>query len=564
MPLQDFPPTQIGSGTPTTFSSGSVIFAGTTGALSQDNASFFYDQANHRLLTSEVDIGPSFTEGLRAYISGATINLVEQGGFPGRSMYLGTANSKNVTIQTSGGDSWIFGSLTGGGTAFYPASDGGQDIGLSALRVNNFWMAGTLHTALTQGSIPFVGASGAISENNASFFWDSVTPSLCIGTNHATSTSGNFCVASGFAMRARNALNTLDLQILKCEASDGLSIGSTGTTGDIAIVTGGTADITFQPGGTIACAGSLDASGTRDCGVNHPFRTIYAGTSFIVGTSGATVISGGYYSFNAGGSYYVSRQTTNSVEGFWGAVDTTTGVIFGSSTNHPVTLRQNNAAAWSISTAKAFLPASTYDIGTSGARAGTGFFTTLDTTNLTVNFTQNSILFCGASGVISQDNTNLTFSTSGSAKITAGTAFLGTWQASSSFFFLQNSALSAAGSGNYALIQSTTGQTILNSASGQNFNFRVNNAEVVIGGATSFQVQSGVSIGYFGHAVAAQQTVGANVNNVVASGTTGQFDDFTNLTTYSVDAAAIHATVSQLCRTVAQLTVAMRNYGLGA
>lgn len=63
---------------------------------------------------------------------------------------------------------------------------------------------------------------------------------------------------------------------------------------------------------------------------------------------------------------------------------------------------------------------------------------------------------------------------------------------------------------------------------------------------------------------AAQQTIGANVNNVAASGTTGQFDDFTSLTTYATDAAAIHADIYQLARSVGQLTAAMRNYGLGA
>ncbi len=73
-----------------------------------------------------------------------------------------------------------------------------------------------------------------------------------------------------------------------------------------------------------------------------------------------------------------------------------------------------------------------------------------------------------------------------------------------------------------------------------------------------------IKVGFFAAAVVAQQTVGANVNNVAASGTTGQFDDFTNGVTYATDYAALHATVYQLTRSVAQLTVAMRNFGLGA
>lgn len=420
-------------------------------------------------------------------------------------------------------------------------------------------------SGFTQGSVLFAGAGGTLTQNNASLFWDNAAVSLCIGVNHATSSSGNFCVASGFSMRARNALNTLDLQILKCEASDGISIGSTATVGDIAIVTGSTADITFQPGGIIACAGNMDASGTHDLGVNNPFRNVYAGTSFISGPAGSTTLTGRYYCFSAAaGAFYISRDTTNSIEGFWGVVNATDGTLFGSSTNHPVTFRQNNANAWSISTAKALLPVSTYDIAASGARCGTGYFTTLNGTNLTVTgLTQNSILFCGASGVISQDTTNLLFSTSGSAKLTAGTAFLGAWQASTTWCFLQNSALAANVAGNYALIQSSTGQTVLNAASGQNFNFRVNNADVVIGAATSFQIQSGVSIGFFGHSVAAQGTRGATfTNNITSGGTTDSPANWTDLTTYATDAAAIRNFCYQMARAMNQHDVALRAYGL--
>lgn len=81
---------------------------------------------------------------------------------------------------------------------------------------------------------------------------------------------------------------------------------------------------------------------------------------------------------------------------------------------------------------------------------------------------------------------------------------------------------------------------------------------------TAFLVAAGIKIGFFGAVPVVQPTVGANVNNVVASGTTGQFDDFTNGTVYATDYANLHATVSQLCRTATQLTVAVRALGAGA
>lgn len=42
----------------------------------------------------------------------------------------------------------------------------------------------TITTALTTGSVPFIGASGALSQDNANFFWDNTNKWLGIGTNN--------------------------------------------------------------------------------------------------------------------------------------------------------------------------------------------------------------------------------------------------------------------------------------------------------------------------------------------------------------------------------------------
>lgn len=419
-------------------------------------------------------------------------------------------------------------------------------------------------SGLTSGSVVFAGSSGVLSQNNAAFFWDDASEALCIGTNHAAA-AGMIRVPSTFTMRARNNANSLDLLIFATTASDGFTIGSTASVGDIEIVTGGTADITFQPGGVIACAGPLDASGTRDCGANNPFRTIYAGTSFISGATGSTTIAGKYYSFSTGGSYYVSRQTTNSVEGFWGAIDATDGVLFGSATNHAVTFRQNNANAWSINTSKAFLPASTYDIAASGARAGTIYATTVNSTNYTIgSFSTGSIPYIAASSVLSQDNTNLFFDAT-NKQIKSGSAYIGTWnQVSSSWCFVQNNALSVA-AGNYALIQNTSGQTVLNSASGQQLNLRINNTDLVIMTGTTFQLQSNVTgIGFYGHATATQGTGGENVTNSVTNSgsTSGTIPDITDGVTYANDYTNLRRALFQIARMLKQDHDQLRAMGI--
>ena len=47
----------------------------------------------------------------------------------------------------------------------------------------NIKYSSTLYTPLTTGSIPFIGASGALSQNNSNLFWDSANSRLGIGTN---------------------------------------------------------------------------------------------------------------------------------------------------------------------------------------------------------------------------------------------------------------------------------------------------------------------------------------------------------------------------------------------
>lgn len=113
------------------------------------------------------------------------------------------------------------------------------------------------------------------------------------------------------------------------------------------------------------------------------------------------------------------------------------------------------------------------------------------------------------------------------------------------------------GTGNIlSRLQQDTGAFVWETTTSITERFRIAND-----GSITWPITS--KLGAFGAAAVGQQTVGANVNNVTASGTTGQFDNFTSLTVYASDAAAIHADIYQLARSVAQLTVAVRNFGLG-
>jgi len=73
---------------------------------------------------------------------------------------------------------------------------------------------------------------------------------------------------------------------------------------------------------------------------------------------------------------------------------------------------------------------------------------------------------------------------------------------------------------------------------------------------------NGATIGIFGTTSVAQQVSGADLtNNVTSGGTSDVIDDFTDLSTYATDAAAIRNAIYQLTRKLKQVNDGMRAYG---
>jgi len=73
----------------------------------------------------------------------------------------------------------------------------------------------------------------------------------------------------------------------------------------------------------------------------------------------------------------------------------------------------------------------------------------------------------------------------------------------------------------------------------------------------------GSAFGAFGVAPVTQPTSGADlVNNVTSGGTSDQIDDFTDLSTYATDAAAIRNAIYQLARKLKQVNDGLRDLGL--
>lgn len=70
------------------------------------------------------------------------------------------------------------------------------------------------------------------------------------------------------------------------------------------------------------------------------------------------------------------------------------------------------------------------------------------------------------------------------------------------------------------------------------------------------------TLGFYGSVGATRVTQGAITNSVTAGGTTGTIDNFTDLTVYANDAAAIRNDIFQLSLALANVVGALRSYGL--
>lgn len=83
------------------------------------------------------------------------------------------------------------------------------------------------------------------------------------------------------------------------------------------------------------------------------------------------------------------------------------------------------------------------------------------------------------------------------------------------------------------------------------------------GGSFILRVDYSGALGFFTTAPQGQQASGSNLtNNVTVGGVNDTIADFTNLTVYATDAAAIRNDIYQLARKLKQINDGLRAYGL--
>ena len=145
-------------------------------------------QKNNYVISSlntsdDIAIGGSATSSAKFQIFGTTGNATTSGTLTfnttgaiqttkNQTLTIGGSTTGNIVLSPLGGSGRIEANGTLSASGLITANGG-----LTVASGQNLTLSG-----LTQGSIPFIGASGVLSENNSSFFWNNTNKMLGIGT----------------------------------------------------------------------------------------------------------------------------------------------------------------------------------------------------------------------------------------------------------------------------------------------------------------------------------------------------------------------------------------------
>lgn len=458
--------------------------------------------------------------------------------------------------------------------------------------------AGAVFTAMTAGSVIFAGSNGLPTQNNASFFWDSVnttlklTGALITTASFQTQVTGDssprFKLTADGSMKWTQSGQTAGQYLLKFETPNpsadptynismrpfGNAFGSSIPNNHMAFGWNSGKDRlapedTTKPSFQLVFEDYyLQSAGNPQSEIYIEYYTASATptswrpwSAYINQTTGVTNVNGVADTY----SYY-SRSTTNLLMqmasnsvSYYNATPVATIIFDAQQSKISTTVAGGSPAA-----------GGTLAYHSEGTVPGVGFYETgaaansrhwelfANTATLTCRVANDAYNSFGTVFSVTRSGTTVSLFTFGSAwtgtsGTLTGTLSLGTVPASTGSVRMTNATgiyvRNAANSADLLAVNSDSSNNLFfgNSTAGNFFGY---------GGTCK--------INFFGQVAAVvQQVSAANLTNSVTSGgTDNTITNWTDLTTYATDAAAIRNAVYQLARKLKQVNDGLRAYGL--
>jgi hypothetical protein len=193
----------------------------------------------------------------------------------------------------------------------------------------NVTVAGSLYSSLTSGSVPFIGTSGLLTQDNSNFFFDNTNKRLGIGTNAPTAT---LSLASTTANGSSNLFNIATSSTLfAVQANGNVGIGVP-TPGELLDINGGNVRVTNSVNASALWTLYNTNTGT---GADARFAANNGQANTYFALEGSNVASSAYFRPNeslmfsdGAGLALVSASTTGTSDiQFWTGGSNQRGVI---------------------------------------------------------------------------------------------------------------------------------------------------------------------------------------------------------------------------------------------
>jgi len=303
-----------GTGSPTWFAptSGSILFGGASGILSQDNANFFWNSTTHKLGIGTTAPGELLTLGTAGTTAGS-ISLA--GATSGKAIIVvqAAAGTPTLTLPTTTGTFALTSDITTGLASYVPYTGATSDLNLGTHTITS----GLINSQTISSAASFTGTVTAATSFLAPTFDTATGVAMNIGTATQTGLTlgrvGATTTINGSTITAGGATTTA-FTLGNVTSNPTLTLLGTGLTtlGGGLTVTGTSWTATPTISGLITATSGLTSNGTLTVGANQNL-TMTSGTGVFAQTFTGTTTNANTITANSlttGSGFVVNTKNT--------------------------------------------------------------------------------------------------------------------------------------------------------------------------------------------------------------------------------------------------------------